>query len=392
MYCPSLKDLPPPPPGKTGLPRGMADSPIQRGWPWTEESPPLSNSIYPVECDLSCGVCKLPHREAYSSGMLSALSPLPKISIVTPSYNQGQFIEETIRSVLLQGYPNLEYIIIDGGSTDNSVEIIKKYEKWLTCWVSEPDKGQSDAINKGWRKSTGEILAWLNSDDLYLPDTLNIVAEYFSKNPKSLMIYGNCKLINKRGEEIEVLGGFSFDAYRLLTFNYIPQPSLFLRKGAFERVKLLDIDLHYIMDWDLLLRLAINLKRNEITNISQTLSCLRIYPECKTVSGPSKILQELQIVYKKLSSLHIPASGAFGEKKMFKYFLYQNMGRRFYEKEDLTNARRSYCKALYSNPFSLPSFIYNIGRTFLPPRIVKTYRNRKELTIVRSIIRKWYNY
>jgi len=130
MHSPSLNELPKPPKWKTG-------------WPWTEESKQLPD--------------KLPDG-----------SDWPKISIVTPNYNYGHFIEETIRSVLLQGYPNLDYIIVDGGSTDNSVEIIKKYEPWLTYWVSETDKGQVDAINKGFTKATGEIYAWLNSDDLLL--------------------------------------------------------------------------------------------------------------------------------------------------------------------------------------------------------------------------------
>jgi cellulose synthase/poly-beta-1,6-N-acetylglucosamine synthase-like glycosyltransferase len=129
MRCPTLNELTSPPADKTG-------------WPWTEESPLLPDKME-GDCDW------------------------PKISIVTPSYNQGRFIEETIRSVLLQGYPNLEYIIIDGGSTDNSVEIINKYEPWLTYWVSEPDRGQSHGINKGFEKATCEVFGWLNSDDYF---------------------------------------------------------------------------------------------------------------------------------------------------------------------------------------------------------------------------------
>lgn len=134
MQPPTLEELPPPPPGKTG-------------WPWTEKSPSLA------DCSFSAGAW-------------------PKISIVTPSHNQGQFIEETIRSVLLQGYPDIEYIIIDGGSNDQSVSIIKKYEPWLAHWVSEKDEGQAHAINKGLALSSGTLLGYLNSDDLYCPGGL----------------------------------------------------------------------------------------------------------------------------------------------------------------------------------------------------------------------------
>ena len=151
MRCPTLRDLPPPPQGKTG-------------WPWTDES------------------SQLPDR-------MPDGSPWPRISIVTPSLNQDQFIEETIRSVLLQGYPNLEYIIIDGGSIDSSMKVIREYQLWLLYWQSEPDPGQSAAINKGFEVGRGDILAWLNSDDVYLPQTCSIVARAFSESELNMEFY-----------------------------------------------------------------------------------------------------------------------------------------------------------------------------------------------------------
>jgi glycosyltransferase involved in cell wall biosynthesis len=164
MRCPTLGELFLPP-GKTG-------------WPWTEESPQLSDTM--------------------PDGR-----PWPQVSVVTPSYNQEQFIEETIRSVLLQGYPNLEYIIIDGGSIDESVEIIRKYADWLAYWVSEPDRGQTDALNKGFARAHGEIVAWLNSDDTYEPGTLRRVAQEFGEDQARVVIYGNCNFVDENGSFLD---------------------------------------------------------------------------------------------------------------------------------------------------------------------------------------------
>ena len=245
MRSPALDELPSPPPDKLG-------------WPWTEESP------------------QLPERRPDGSSW-------PGISIVTPSYNQGEFIEETIRSVLLQGYPNLEYIIMDGGSTDNSVAIIKKYEPWLACWVSEPDKGQSHAINKGFRKATGKVLAWLNSDDYFQQSAVATLVELRGKHEDCVGWVGACQEISREGSPIrEVrkprvgskgqLGNWGVEAF-------FCQPSCFFDSRLFTDVGGLDERLHYAMDLDLWLRLS---ELGDFASTDEVVSYYRYYASAKT--------------------------------------------------------------------------------------------------------------
>lgn len=227
------------------------------GWPWTESSPPIP--------------------PAMPDG-----SPWPKISIVTPSFNQAQFIEETIRSVLLQGYPNLEYIIIDGGSTDGSVEIIKKYEPWLTYWVSEPDRGQSHAINKGWKRSNGELFSWLNSDDYLAKGALRMIAnqQLFCDKRKMGFIHGKAKIISENGQPLFVRGK-EFDMLECLrTSNQsVAQSSAFFSSAAVHEVGYLDEDLHMSMDYDLYVLVARNYQTYFIPEI---LSYFRFTAKSKT--------------------------------------------------------------------------------------------------------------
>jgi glycosyltransferase involved in cell wall biosynthesis len=216
----TLEDLPPFPPDKAG-------------WPWTQASQPLP--------------------EQMPDG-----SEWPRISIVTPSYNQGEFIEETIRSVLLQGYPNLEYLIIDGGSTDDSLEIIKKYQNYISYWVSETDQGPADAINKGWQKASGKILAYLNSDDAYLPSALATVAETFQNNPDAKVVSGNELKIDKEGLVIEKthITPKNIDRLSLLNLNFISQPATFIEKSTLVLIEGLDLNIKYTFDFELWLRIT----------------------------------------------------------------------------------------------------------------------------------------
>jgi len=218
MRCPALNELPPPPPDKTG-------------WPWTEESPQLAYTM--------------------PDGSL-----WPMISILTPSYNHGQFLEEAIRSVLLQGYPNLEYIVIDGGSTDDSVEILKKYGYWISYWESQADRGQSHAINKGFSRATGEIYGWLNSDDLYCRNSLGRVVRAFTASDCDV-ISGNTVYLERGNRTLrKTPSKLSVSEMLKRSLNIAPQPSTFWRRKCWTRYGPLDEDLHYRMDYAFFLCLA----------------------------------------------------------------------------------------------------------------------------------------
>jgi len=189
--------------------------------------------------------------------ILSKNPSWPKISIVTPSYNQAKFLERAILSVLNQNYPNLEYIIIDGGSTDGSVEIIKKYEKYLTFWVSEKDKGQSDAINKGFRKTSGELVGWQNSDDIYLPGAFMKLAEKYKKNPDYDVYFGNIYLIDKYDNIKKEMRFIPFSVEHLIYYDWnLSSQAVFWKKEIFKKVGFLDESLHVAFDWDWFIRLG----------------------------------------------------------------------------------------------------------------------------------------
>jgi glycosyltransferase involved in cell wall biosynthesis len=183
---------------------------------------------------------------------------LPKISIVVPSYNQGEYLEATLSSIINQQYPNLELFVADGGSTDKSVEIIKKYEQHITWWVSEKDKGQSDAINKGLQRAKGDIISWLCSDDLFTPGTLQKVADYFSSCPSDVgLIHGGSKLFNASGKIADSWGYDDPSLERNLAGMAFPQPSAFFLKKYLDIIgRQVNTELHYGMDYDLFCRLA----------------------------------------------------------------------------------------------------------------------------------------
>jgi glycosyltransferase involved in cell wall biosynthesis len=242
VHCAALAELPTPPAAKTG-------------WPWTVGAPALPP-------------------------LMPNGRPWPRVSVVTPSYNLAAYLEETIRSVLLQGYPDLEYIIVDGCSTDGSVEIIRRYERWLSEAVIEPDRGQSDAINKGWRRSTGGILAYLNADDSYLPGMLAAAAEAFRTTPEAGMVYATAMIIDETGDDLRPWRAEPFDLKKMLVVdNIVPQPAAFYSIDALEDVGYVNERWHLIMDYDLAVRIG---SRYRTVCVPSTLARFRAHSHNKS--------------------------------------------------------------------------------------------------------------
>ena len=222
---------------------------------------------------------------------------LPKISIVTPSFNQGQFIEQTIDSVLSQKYPQLEYFIIDGGSTDNTVEIIKKYSKYLTHWISEPDRGQSDAINKGLKLSTGDVFNWLNSDDYYEPNTLSFVGEQFLQKD-CLVLCGKSRIFNERGTQYFSSGSdiYADNLAKTIGWARIDQPETFFSKPLLDRVGYVNEQLDYVMDKELWMRILLQINLKSIYTSDTILANFRLHANSKTIATANNFEQEMDLL------------------------------------------------------------------------------------------------
>lgn len=231
---------------------------------------------------------------------------LPRISVVTPSFNQGAFIEDTIHSVLGQDYPDLEYVVVDGGSTDNTVEILRSYDDRIR-WISEPDRGQAHAINKGLRMVSGDIIAYLNSDDVYAPHALRKVGQLFARHPAANWLTGRCRTIDLEGREIRRpitlyknlwLGLRSYRALKVL--NYISQPATFWTRNVIDAVGEFDESLVYAMDYDYSLRVG---RRFKLWALDDYLAAFRVHPTSKAGSSASAQFDvDLEIVRRYTSS------------------------------------------------------------------------------------------
>lgn len=240
------------------------------------------------------------------------MTDLPLVSIVTPSFNQAQYIEATILSVLSQDYPRIEYIILDGGSTDGTVDIIKKYQAKLASWVSEQDKGQTDAINKGFARAQGEILAWINSDDTYEPGAVFTAVRYLQDHPEAGLVYGDCNFINESGQVIGKFHAAQTDLPRLRRgYVHIPQQASFFRADLWRQVGPLDPSFYFAMDYDLWTRLA---SRSGIKYVPQTWANFRLHSSGKTIVSDDRCWPEMIRV-------HYRDGGSFFSTIVAKYYI-----------------------------------------------------------------------
>ncbi len=217
---------------------------------------------------------------------------LPLVSVVTPSLNDAEFIERTIQSVANQDYPNLEHIVVDGGSTDGTMEILKRYPK--VRWISEKDSGQSDALNKGFKLARGEIVGWLNSDDTYNPGAIRSAVDCLEAHPSTAMVYSHCNIIDADDRIISTLYAPLFDLARELIDHILPQPTIFLRATALAEVGYLDSRLHYIMDWEFFLRLGLKAR---IDRVDKVWANFRQADGTKTMSNPERFWVEALSVF-----------------------------------------------------------------------------------------------
>jgi glycosyltransferase involved in cell wall biosynthesis len=304
-----VPQLPSSPPGKTG-------------WPWT-----------------------LPKKEAHT--LRCGKGAWPKICIVTPSFNQGAFLEETIRSVLAQEYPNLEYIVIDGGSTDDSVEIIKKYEPWLKYWVSERDGGQAEAIAKGFDMASSDILGWLNSDDFLLPGALSEIGNTFAATPDLELLVGGGIVVDENSERLRKLYSFPQSYDSLLSIGqFMMQMSCFWKRETYHAVGGLDKNLRFCFDYDLFIRLA---NQNSTQGTDSLLSAFRIHGKSKTSTIYETVaLPEIEVVKRRYFS------STLNEQ-------YYSQQEKTHRKQYHTNIRINILKDIYRD---FPHFLAELRKKF----------------------------
>jgi glycosyltransferase involved in cell wall biosynthesis len=272
---------------------------------------------------------------------------MPLVSIITPSYNQARYLEQTIQSVLVQGYPSLEYIIVDGGSTDGSQAIIHKYAGQLAWWVSEPDLGQADALNKGLRRARGEVIAWLNSDDVYLPGAIGAAVRALEANPAAGMVFGDAITIDEQGLELNRLVFGDWGLQELMRFRIICQPAVFMRRFAMEQAGGLDPSYHFLLDHHLWMRIA---QRSPVRHVVDSWAAARHHPAAKNVSQAAGFGQEAFRILQWMDEQPDLQPRLQKDRRRIEAGAYRLNARYLLDGGQPEPALRSYLQALWRNP------------------------------------------
>ncbi len=285
------------------------------------------------------------------------MSPQPLVTIVTPSFNQAQFIEETIQSVIAQDYQPIEHIIMDGGSTDGTLEILRKYQDHL-IWISEPDRGQANAINKGFRHAHGTILNWLNADDLLMPEAVRKVVNFFEANPQSAFVYGDVLAIDQTGREFGLRSNVRACNFDMLVQrgDFIVQPAAFWRAELWQAVGELNESWHYVLDYEYWIRAA---QHYDLVYLRESLAKERLYGSAKTFRGGMERLTELEAMPRQYGGQGIPLN--FRPEASAMYLV---RGWDLFWQGNRTEARANLRKGLATSRLQMKTILYLLSILF----------------------------
>jgi len=289
---------------------------------------------------------------------------LPLVSIVTPSLNKGRFIEETVLSIKNQTYPRIEHVVIDGGSTDETLDILRKYTDSLV-WISEPDKGQYDASNKGLRMAKGEILGWLMADDTYMPQAVETAVKFLIENPDVALVYGKCPFIDEKGKVIREFPSEPFDLSRLVRGpNTIPSPTVFFRKHIVDEVGYFDTNLYMSADYDLFIRIGLKFR---IAYIPKPLATYRLYAGTKTTGEYQKFGPDLLHIFDKLYSNNDIPKELWAVRRHSYGWAHLLIGQGYFGLRQMKEARKHLTRACMLRPHYLKerSVLYLLAMSFI---------------------------
>ena len=305
----------------------------------------------------------------------------PRVTVVTPSFNQAAYLEATIQSVLSQDYPNLEYMVVDGGSTDGSQEIIQRYAGRLAWWTSEKDRGQADAINKGFARASGEYAAWLNSDDLYLPGAIHSAVRALQADSGRALVFGDVKSIDAVGERINVMTFGDWGLEELMQFNIISQPGVFLRRSALAQAGPLDLSYQYLLDHHLWLRAA---QYGSMQYVPEQWAAARFHPEAKNLAHAAQFGREAYRIVDWMAAQPALAESFQRLRRHIMAGAYRMDGRYLLDGGQPGPALRAYLRSLLAHPsVALPEWrriLYAAASLVVNPAALKQryLRRRKD--------------